>query len=73
LNPSLISELEHEEYYTTKNFYGQVEDKPAVRNIYYTILGKEIVMIYTVLCMISGFHCEVDPRRWDQWVASKSW
>ena len=25
------------------------------------ILGKLIMMIQNVLCMISGFHCEVDP------------
>jgi hypothetical protein len=56
-----MSELEHEDHYTTTNFYGQVEDKPAVRNKYYTNLGKGTVMIYTVLSMISGFHHEADP------------
>jgi len=40
LNLSLINELEHEAHYTTKNFYGQEEDKPAVKNRYQTNLGE---------------------------------
>jgi len=36
----LINELEHEAHYTTKNFYGQEEDKPAVKNRYQTNLGE---------------------------------
>jgi len=40
LNLSWINELEHEAHYTAKNFYGQVEDKPAVKNKHETNLGE---------------------------------